>query len=90
MPNNPYIFYSQPEDGRRITIAAIKGEDQYLFGMSICAPCDQFVKKIGRNIAIGRAQCGQTIFTKSIESTPMKAGEFIEIANGICTELFGL
>lgn len=49
--NNPLNFYLQP-----ITVCLLVNEEGVLTrGISICSPCDIFVKTVGRAQALGRA-----------------------------------
>ena len=43
------------KDGRRITTAYVKIDGNYYIGRAICSKQDNFVRKIGRHIALGRA-----------------------------------
>lgn len=60
------IIHGSTEDGKRFTIAGIyKQEDnQVNFGVSLCAPHDQFTRKTGRQIAEGRAEKKPTLVKK--------------------------
>lgn len=52
------FVHSTTKSGRRFTVAAVQSDDQdkARIGLAICNPCDQFCKKIGRTIALGRAK----------------------------------
>ena len=54
--NRPYFFHSAIVEGKhRVTIAGIVEGNELKIGASACSPKDNFSKKIGRSIALGRA-----------------------------------
>lgn len=60
--NKTYFLYGSKNAGkknkeqRRVTIAAFVNDNVLFFGKSECSPKDQFTKKKGRAIALGRAR----------------------------------
>jgi len=69
---NIYLNHSKfDQKGRRVTIAVQVKADELRFGLSTCSTKDQFSKKKGRQIAIGRAQKKPDYIYKTAE--PMKA-----------------
>jgi len=53
------------------TVCLLVGDDVFKPGVAVCSPKDQFNKRIGRNIAKGRAQKSETI--KLDELAPLRA-----------------
>jgi len=52
---DPIFIHSITKSGRRFTICGLPDGDKLKIGLAICNPRDQFCKRIGRNIAEGRA-----------------------------------
>ena len=75
-----YVFHSPIHtDGRRVTIVGILNEENGDFNVSasICSPTDNYSKKLGVEIAEGRALKGKCVKTlKTAE--PISNKEFIE------------
>jgi len=58
-------YYKTYEDRSRITVCILVDEEGSIQarGMAICSPLDQFVRRYGRTIALGRAL--QSLYHKS-------------------------
>ena len=46
--------HSKTNNGRRFTLAGVIDGNMMEVGLAVCSPQDQFCKKIGRIIALGR------------------------------------
>jgi hypothetical protein len=55
MNNNTYVLHTRAGNSPRVTVAAVINGQTVNFGAARCSTNDQFNKKIGRHIAIGRA-----------------------------------
>lgn len=49
------LTHQAVHDGRKMTVAYLKVGDAYYCGQAQCSKKDRFSKKIGRQIALGRA-----------------------------------
>lgn len=70
--------------GRRLTICGIANHDRMSFGVAACSKKDRFVKRIGRNIAYGRAM-KKPIWSFIIPSDENFGKYFIKTAKTIYT-----
>ena len=68
-----YYLHSKTDGGRRFTVAGLveQQKDCYVVngGVALCSGKDQFVKRIGRDIASGRARKKQN-FVKVFKREP--------------------
>jgi len=85
--NTEFYFYTvNPNTNRRITVAGFIINNQLHIGSAECSLKDQFVKRKGRDIAMGRAKSKKAlIFDLSPELTPIK--QFIGIIETITDSL---
>ena len=68
-----YYLHSKTDGGRRFTVAGLveQQKDCYVVngGVALCSQKDQFIKRIGRDIASGRARKNKN-FVKIFEKEP--------------------
>jgi hypothetical protein len=78
-----FCFYSKPNDVRATIVAKLEN-GLMTFAASRCTEDDQFVKKIGRELAEKRLTSGNILFAVPIPASIEKPGkEFVRLAQKI-------
>lgn len=75
-----FYYHSKPRKGKkRFTVAAVVNGDNIVIGISACSHKDAFKKKIGRDIALGRANAKPST-SIAIESNASQGLAFRQLA----------
>lgn len=86
--NKQFVFHTQPQEGTnvRVTVVGVlKENNEMSIGVSRCSKKDQFIRKLGRNIATGRALKNPMVVI-DFQPKPNQGELFIEHAKEIAKD----
>ncbi len=78
-----FLWHSMPIGGKRHTFAATLSDDSVLrMSGCTCNPKEQFERKRGREIALGRLNKGKTIFIGAVKED-FRTTDFVQLAQSL-------
>ena len=76
-----YRFYSKPNNGARVSVVGQVQDNQLKIAVARCSEKDQFVRKVGRELAEGRLNAGLLYSKIPMEECTVKT--FVDVAQEV-------